>query len=325
MSPHVVFLSVLCGFGAGDDGAGAGTTAQAPAPLAAPDLEPPSLAAPRRLLIAPMPPPAATPRSLLQAPAPGGLAEPPPDGYRLQRASDGSGDLTYETAGFRARIARDGSVTFRDRHVTDLTLLSILPLPLSGHAALRPSVPSLQDVILGLARKKPPPTTPLPPGVPFDPTPNETMYPSTTVSRFRPDTREACRYPSPCFFEAAVIMIGVSGKFDATDELMRLAGQDPYRYQKARFLTATREMRIRMAGRAHAEDVARSGADLPPRLLDIACDDRMSSADRRAVIVALGAELDGSTAEARALGDRIRRFVVDWGDDAGGGVRCPPR
>ncbi len=319
MSPHVVFLSVLCGFGAGDSEAGAGTTAAAPAQLAAPDPEPPSLAAPRRLLIAPMPPP--TPRSLLQAPLPGGPGEASPEAYRLQRAGDGSGDLTYETGGFRARIARDGAVTFRDRHITALNLLSFLPL--SGRSAMRPSVPSLQEVILGVGRKNSP-STPLPPGVPFDPTPNETLYPSTTVSRFRPDVREACRYPSPCFVEATVVVINISGTIDATDELMRLAGQDPYRYQKARFLTATRELRIRMAGRAHAEDVARSGADLPRHLLEIACDDRMSNADRRAVIVALGAELDGSTPEARALGDRIRRFVVDWGDD-GAGVRCPPR
>ena len=316
MSPHVVFLSVLCGFGAGDGEAGQGTTAPAPPQLSAPNPEPPSLAGPRGLLIAPMPPP--TPRSLLLAPAPGGPVEPPPDAYRLQRVRDGSGDLTYETGGFRARIARDGAVTFRDRHLTDVKLLSFLPL--SGHAALHPSVPSVEEMIRGLGRRQPA----SPPGVPFDPTANETMYPSTTVSRFRPDTREACRYPSPCFVEAAVFLVGISGKFDATDELMRLAGQDPYRYQKARFLTATRELRIRMAGRAHAEDVARSGADLPRRLLDIACDDRMGAGDRRAVIEALGAELDGSSAGARAQGDRIRRFVVDWGDDHGG-VRCPPR
>jgi hypothetical protein len=276
--------------------------------------------APRRLLIAPMPPPA--PRSLLLAPPSGGPIAPPSDEYRLQRAGDGSGDLTYETGGFRARIARDGAVTFKDRHLTDVNLLSFLPLPLAGRAGLRPGVPSLEDVIRGFGRGKPTPG-PSPPGVPFDPTANETLDPSTTFSRFRPDPREICRFPAPCFMEAPVFQIGVSGKVDTTDELMRLAGQDPYRYQKARFLTVTRELRIWMAGHAQAEDVARSGADLPRRLQEIACDDRISAVDRRAIIDALGAELDGSTAEARAQRDRIRRFVVDWGDDRGG-VRCPP-
>jgi hypothetical protein len=122
-----------------------------------------------------------------------------------------------------------------------------------------------------------------------------------------------------------VTLFTVTGTLDLTDELMRLAHEDPYRYQKARFLTATREMRIRMAGHAHAEDVARSRAELPTRLEEIACDQGRSVADRRAIIAALRAELDAATPEGRTQGDRIRRFLDDW-DRADGGVRaCPGR
>ena len=62
-------------------------------------------------------------------------SRPPPDEYRLRRASDGSGDLVYEASGFYARVARDGAVRFRDRHVTNLQLLPFLPL--AGRASRR--------------------------------------------------------------------------------------------------------------------------------------------------------------------------------------------
>ena len=117
----------------------------------------------------------------------------------------------------------------------------------------------------------------------------------------------------------------VTGTLDITDELMRMAHEDPYRFQKARFLTATREMRIRMAGRAHAEDVARSRADLPRRLEEIACGDGLSVADRRAVIEALRAEVDVATPEGRAQAERIRVFLESWGSADGGMRSCPGR
>lgn len=269
--------------------------------------------------------PAPAPRSLL-APLPQvGAARPPRDEYQLERAKDGSGDLIYEASGFTARVARDGAVRFRDRHGT-VHFFPYLPF-IGGRGGARPPGPAvspLEEVIRnGLARRR----TPTPAGPPPDPIANETLSPSTTFSRFRPDPREACLYPSPCFFEASVVLVGLQGTFDVTDELMRLAGKDPYRYEKARFLTATRELRGRMAGRAHAEDVTRSGAELPHRLRQIACDDRLSVADRRAIIEALRAELDGALPEARAQADRIGRFLDDWDRSAAGGagIGCPPR
>ena len=47
-----------------------------------------------------------------------------------------------------------------------------------------------------------------------------------------------------------------------------------------------------MAARAHADDVRKSAAGLPDHLEAIACDGRLSVAERRAIIEALGAELD---------------------------------
>jgi hypothetical protein len=250
------------------------------------------------------------------APAPqrDGPSEPSPQEYQLKRAKDGSGDLIYDATTFDARIARDGSVSFRDRRVTGLKLLPFLP------GAAPTGVPTLEGVIRALGKNQRKARGEAPP----DPTADETRYPSTTVSRFRPDTREICRYPNPCFFNAPVLSLGAQGNFDVTDQLMRLAGQDPYRYQKARFLTATREMRVRMAGRAHAEDVARSGVELRGRLESIACDERLGASERRAIVEALRAELDVATPEGRAQRDQIRRFL-DGLDRADGGVPCRAR
>jgi len=267
------------------------------------------------------PPP---PRSLLSLSSP--RQAPPADEYRLRRASDGSGDLVYEASGFSARVFRDGAVRFRDRHVTNLKFLPFLPV-----AGARPGVPSLQDVLRGLGgrRRGDPnasPNGPLPPtSDPETATANETLTPSTTFSRYRPDPREICTYPNPCFSDAPVTLLTVTGTLDITDELMRLAHEDPYRFQKARFLTATREMRIRMAGHAHAEDVARSGAELPGHLRAIACEDSRSLAERRAIIQALRAELDLATPEGRAQADRIRLFLEAWDRTDGGTPSCPAR
>ncbi len=96
---------------------------------------------------------------------------------------------------------------------------------------------------------------------------------------------------------------------------MRLGGQDlPYRYAKASFLAGTREMRTRMAARAHADDVRSSAAGLPEHLETIACDGRLSVGERRAIIEALGVELDTSTAEGAR---RRRRSRSSWSASGG--------
>jgi hypothetical protein len=244
--------------------------------------------------------------------------EPGPDDYRLRRAQDGSGDLLYDASGFSARVARDGMVSFHDHHGSVISLLPFLPGPAPA------GVPTLQSTLRDLGKKR----RAEPRGAsPRDPAPDETRDPSTTVSRYRPDPREACQYPLPCFFDAPVVQLGGRFKFDITDELIRLAGQDPYRYDKARFLAATREMRTRMAGRAHAEDLARSGGELPARLRTIACDPRRQPAERRAIIEQLRAELDVATPEGRAHAAEITGFLEALAHpDAGAdlGLRCPP-
>jgi hypothetical protein len=261
------------------------------------------------------------PRPSLLAPL-GDRARPGSDDvYKLTRAKDGSGELTYDAAGFTARVARDGSVTFHDKG------FGLKLLPLLRTRALRPpvmGVPSLFSVIQNGGRLEP--TAPL--DVQQDAANNYGAHlPIPTLTPYRPDPREACMYPRPCFFDAQTLLLTADATLDLTDEVMRLAGQDPYRYDKARFLTGTRELRTRLAARAHADDLRGSMADLPRRLTAIQCDDRLSAADRRAILRQLRAELDPTTDEGRAAAATIDRFVdrfVTGADRPDAGLICPP-
>src|SRR4029077_1322746 len=69
----------------------------------------------------------------------------------LKDAKDGSGDLVYEETTFTARIAPDGSVSFKDRRVSNPSLLPFLPMRTQF------GVPSLQSSLKGLLKGKHPP------------------------------------------------------------------------------------------------------------------------------------------------------------------------
>jgi hypothetical protein len=314
------FFCALAASGAAPDRGVAGGTAAGGAPGLAGGSAPPASAAPPARAHRPgqplaqplIPPVTATPPVTA---IPGADDAPPPDEYRLHRAQDGSGDLIYEAPGFTARVARDGSVIFRPRHLSKLSLLLALPGPPPPSG-----VPTLEGTLRGLGKKK----RPRAPEPGRDPTADETRDPSTTVSRYRPDPREICQYPRPCFFDASVLLLGARARFDLTDELMRFSGQDPYRYQEARFLAATHEMRVRMAARAHAEDLAQSRGNLAGRLASIACDDRRPPSERRAILQALRAEMDVATPGGRAQAEAIGSFLEEL-DRHDGGARCPAR
>lgn len=252
--------------------------------------------------------------------APMGAARPPPveRNYDLQRAKDGSGELVYEASGFTAHVERDGNVHFRDKHFS-VTKINLLPWAPSRTPQ---GTPTLQGLLAGLnARNR----APLHPHRPYDPrdVPDQPPTPIARMSPYRPDPSEACHYPQACFFQPDATLINVSGTFDLTDELMRLEAQDPYRYEKARFLGATRDLRTRLAVRAHAEDIHRAVTDLPLTLEAIACDDRLPVGERRAILEGLRAEMDGAAPGAPDAVARITRFIAARFDGADGGVTCP--
>jgi hypothetical protein len=259
---------------------------------------------------APASPPPANP--FLIAPT---RKDPPPAdrSYELRRPKDGTGDLVYEAPGFQARIGRDGTARFVDKHFTLLAPWSFLaPLPSSrGRATLQSAFEDLlahRKVRRGSREDADPPPAPVP------------LVPQ--MSPYRPDPKEACTYPRPCFFDARVVVVGVGGTFDLSDELMRLAGQDPYRVEKARFLAATSKLRGGLSARALAENVRRAMSELPATLEAIACDPSRSVRERRATIEALAQEIEADTPAAREAAGRIARFL-EARFDGERAVRCP--
>jgi hypothetical protein len=99
-------------------------------------------------------------------------------------------------------------------------------------------------------------------------------------------------------------LVTVSGKFDLTDEIMRSLGQDPYRLEKAQFLSATFEFRIKMAIEARKRDLKRALDQLPTGLDELWGDGRYTVRERRRILYELWSEMD-HTPE----GDRAARTI----------------
>lgn len=237
--------------------------------------------------------------------------------YLLERATDGTGDLSYDGGAFTARVHRDGSVVFDDHHLR----LTLLPLLFGFGRPPKPPVPSLEQVIRQrLTRSSPTPASTADSGQ------SSIEYgvrlPIPEVTPYRPDPREACRYPSDCFFHAQTVLVTVIGSIDLTDELMRVGGQDPYRYEKARFLAETRELRARMAARAHADDLRRSARELRAQVSAVACDSTRSVTERRLFLHALRDELDASTPEGVAAVADIDRAIAQLRPGPDGAAPC---
>jgi hypothetical protein len=228
----------------------------------------------------------------------------------LKDANDGSGDLLYQGNGFSARVAPDGSVAFKDKNLTGSS-----PIPWFPMKARMP-VPSLQSSVVSLLQGRRPPKPPpseLDVGLP----PPETKQVNPDVSRYRPDPRENCR---ECTFNSLAVPVQGLTRFDAADQLEQFSGKDPHRYQKAQFLAATSERRIRMAARLHASNISRASDELPGRLEAIACDARLTYRERRAIITALSAEMDTNTPEGASARKSITAFLTRFD---GGSVVCP--
>jgi hypothetical protein len=235
--------------------------------------------------------------------------------YELKRGKNG--DLVYEGPGFTARIAPDGTASFSEKSVSvekGLSLFPWAPMPMRGGG------PTLQSTISDLLHHRKPRS-----GPPADASPRPGYQPLIPqMSPYRPSPQEACQYPRSCYFDAGIVLVGVGGHFDLTDELMRLGGQDPYRQAKAQFLAATAELRGGLAARALAANLRRATAELPATLEHIACDGNRSVRERRATIIALRDELNGETQAARDAAVTISRFL-EARFDGNRAVRCPAK
>jgi len=214
--------------------------------------------------------------------------------YVLRRRGDG---YVWANDRFEAQVARDGLVTFKNKRGS--VIASIFPFNLFSPSKKRESGASV-----GAA---PYPPTPLqnngswaPSVPPPAPDSNDRAIPPT----------ERCPEFSGCYtppHDRMIPLVSVRGKFDLTDEIMRSLGQDPYRLEKAQFLSATFEFRITMAIEARKRDLKRALEQLPSNLDELWGDGRYIARERRRILYELWIEMD-HTPE----GDRAARTIEDF-------------
>lgn len=104
--------------------------------------------------------------------------------------------------------------------------------------------------------------------------------------------------------------------FDVTDAAMRLAGQDPYAYEKLKVLDATRDERAQIRARHHERQLLGTPALVRASLADIA---RLPADQRAAAIRALYSECDDSPA-----GEVARATIADYVRAQGLAIELPP-
>jgi hypothetical protein len=109
------------------------------------------------------------------------------------------------------------------------------------------------------------------------------------------------------------LLIFMSGHFDITDAIMRAHGEDPYRYEKARFMDATRDERAGMALRDRTDRLHDAVRRMPAYLDDVWGHTAWSAAERRAALYALWAEVaEDGAAEVVTTGRMVRATIVTF-------------
>jgi hypothetical protein len=126
---------------------------------------------------------------------------------------------------------------------------------------------------------------------------------------------------------AAAFLLGMVGVFDLTDIFMRMVGEDPYSYDKARVIELTQSMRDRMTDGDRQRRIAEGLAALPAALEAVWARADLPPAARRTLLFALWDEMaeQGEGPEAQA-GRRARALILDFVRErapAGGGGFSP--
>ena len=210
-----------------------------------------------------------------------------------------------ETAAFTALVFPDGSVDFRRSKpgAGGSMPVRIMPFPLNYKPeALPPDTPSLAGEV-GKLLGKPPDRNPKPqivegpkPGAPY-------MF---------ADTMSLCEDPkSRCFVEnrSMAQLITATGPLDATEEVMRMVGDDPAKYEKARFLAATAPFRTTLAERTRKRELRQAIEELPNLLTRIWRTPTLTRDERLKIVSALREEVDPSAPGGEAALTTIDAFL----------------
>lgn len=206
--------------------------------------------------------------------------------YGLRLSGQG---YVYDDPKFEARVAADGTVTFKDKHGS----VGLSPLDWAKKGRAQPSPARDRDIKESPRR------------APWLPPPEATQGPTR-----EPEPTEICPRGSSCYTPIPMgqNMVAVTGSFDLTDEIQRALGHEPYAREKARFLSATFEFRMRMASEARQEEMKNALDFMPQHLETLWADTRYSARERRRILYQLWADTD-STPEGNRAAKMIELFV----------------
>ncbi len=224
------------------------------------------------------------PQPQLQIPIGPAFPTRPNEGrYDLERTADGG--YHYRDIRFDARVAPDGHVTFTDAHMRLET--RVLGIPLRKYERGSDGRPSLAAALRQVLRGDP--DRPLPACVANNPYRNDPQAPLTNPHWCPP-------------------LLAVVGTFDLTDEVMKATGQGWYRFEKAKFLSATFEFRIKLAVERHRKLLREALAELPTRLDGLWNDPGYSQREKKRILCLLWSEVELRDPQASAAAD----IIVSW-------------
>jgi hypothetical protein len=108
---------------------------------------------------------------------------------------------------------------------------------------------------------------------------------------------------------------GLSGGFDITDIAMRAKKQDPYRYEKEKFMELTTKLRGELSARAQRDRLEASLSSLPTHLDTVWSDTTLSAKDRRRILYQMWREASGNDVDlgpaAKKARTTIEAFIRD--------------
>jgi hypothetical protein len=102
---------------------------------------------------------------------------------------------------------------------------------------------------------------------------------------------------------------GLSGGFDLTDLAMKGRHQDPYRYEKEKFMESTSKLRTELLQKARRAQLESSLAALPSHLERVWSDLERPARERRGFLYAMWKEAAGSDDEVGAAGKKARATI----------------
>ncbi len=103
---------------------------------------------------------------------------------------------------------------------------------------------------------------------------------------------------------------GLSGGFDITDIAMRAKKQDPYRFEKEKFMETTAKLRADLKARARRDRLENSLAYLSQHLSELWGDTARSARERRAAIYSVWHDAAGTDDEVGQAGRKARATIV---------------